>query len=278
MNDKISHFLAKAVKSILKPLISIVIRHGIAYGTFAEWVREVYVTAAINELERTDQKQTVTNISTLTGLNRKEAKRLLEPRASENDDSDYRFNRAARVITAWQTDSRFCTKSGIPKILIRGANAEDSFDQLVKDYSGDMTPVSLLQLLESAGCISIDDKKIKLIKTAYIPQGNATSIEKINILGNDVYELISTINHNLYAHENDLRFQRKVFNTLLNSNDLQEFKSLAASESQQLLEKLHVWLSQHEIDPASDSQSHTVSLGIFYHEQSNFGETNENTK
>jgi uncharacterized protein YidB (DUF937 family) len=40
-------------------------------------VRQVYVEAAVDELKSRGQKQTITNISTLTGLNRKESKRLL---------------------------------------------------------------------------------------------------------------------------------------------------------------------------------------------------------
>ena len=68
---------------ILKPLVRILLRNGIAYGTFADLARKIYVDTGFEEAERRNQKQTVSNVSIITGINRKEVSRLrdaLDPR------------------------------------------------------------------------------------------------------------------------------------------------------------------------------------------------------
>jgi len=271
MNASLHTVLAASVSRLLKPLVRILIRHGIAYGTVTEWLRKVYVDTAFEELASQGQKATITNVSSLTGLTRKETKRL-----SELDDDalhaiDTRYNRAIRVISGWKDNSDFQTENGKPAELSIDTDTESpsSFAALVKKYSGDMTTVSMLDMLQAAQCIERIDGKVKLVKDAYIPQGENSSLEKLAILGTDTAELMSTISHNLAAPADQLLFQRKVSNTLLKTEDLEAFKTLAAKQSQELLEKLHHWLVQHEIDPdakANDAH-HTVALGIYYHEQ-----------
>jgi hypothetical protein len=269
MTINIHSILAKSVSRLLKPLIRLLLRQGIAYGTMAEWVRQTYVDAATEELKVQGQKPTITNISSITGLTRKETKRLCELDDTEADAANLRFNRAARVITGWKSDREFHNNKGQPADLLLDAPDYSSFALLVKRYSGDMTTVSMLEMLRKAGCIEVSDDRIRLIKDAYIPEGATASADKITILGNDVAELITTISHNLSAPADQLRFQRKVFHTALDSEHLATFKQLAAEQSQQLLEDLYQWLEQHQLPSNSQGDSHTVALGIYCHEQSN---------
>jgi hypothetical protein len=269
MSINIHSILAKSVSRLLKPLIRLLLRQGIAYGTMAEWVRQTYVDAATEELKSQGQKTTITNISSLTGLTRKETKRLCELDETETDAANVRFNRAARVISGWQGDSEFLNTDGKPAELLVDSSDHPSFALLVKRYSGDMTTVSMLDMLRNAGCIEVDDDRIRLIKEAYIPAGATASADKLAILGNDVGELITTISHNLSAPADQLRFQRKVFHTALDSEHVDAFKRLASEQSQQLLENLYQWLEQHQLPSHRQGDSHTVALGIYCHEQSN---------
>lgn len=269
MNTSIHTILAASVSRLLKPLVRILIRHGVAYGTASEWLRKVYVDTAFEELASQGQKATITNVSSLTGLTRKETKRLNELDDDALHAIDTRYNRAVRVISGWKDNSDFQTEDGKPAELSLDTDSSSSFAALVKKYSGDMTTVSMLDMLQAAKCIELNNGKVKLIKDAYIPQGETSSLEKLTILGTDTAELMSTIGHNMIAPTDQLLFQRKVSNTLLKTEDLAAFKALATRQSQELLENLHHWLVQHEIDPKSDANEkhHTVALGIYYHEQ-----------
>ena len=92
-------------------------------------------------------------------------------------------------------------------------------------------------------------------------------IEKIEFLGTAVYELIDTIDHNLQADVDDLRFQRKVSYVDVSPAAADEFSKLAARQSQALLEYLNLWLANHDNDNREPGQrGKRVSLGIYYFE------------
>jgi hypothetical protein len=91
-------------------------------------------------------------------------------------------------------------------------------------------------------------------------------VANINILGADVAELITTIDHNLTHERGQLLFQRKVSNVSISADSLERFKALSNQRSQELLEEYHAWLSEHEIstDPGEQEDAHYVSVGIYY--------------
>ena len=75
MSKSLDKVLAAAVRQMMRPLIRILLRNGYAYGTLAEQLRQVYVQVAFHEFPSGEKKQTISRVSALTGLNRKEVKR-----------------------------------------------------------------------------------------------------------------------------------------------------------------------------------------------------------
>jgi hypothetical protein len=240
------------------------LRNGVAYGTFVEWVRKAYVDIAF-EQQPGSRKPTVSSVSTVTGLTRKEVKRLRETVEIGERDKASSYNRAVRVLGGWLNDAEFQSKAGQPAELAFEGE-QGSFQALVKRYSGDIPASTLFSVLAGADCISLEQGKVRLLKKAYIP-GNDPA-EKLKILGADVAELIATIDHNLTSAEGALRFQRKVSNSCVDPAALPAFRRLSAEKSQQLLETLDQWLSDHEIDQRADAdrRGQYLSVGIYYYE------------
>jgi len=141
---------------------------------------------------------------------------------------------------------------------------ENSFAQLVKDYSGDIPTVAMLKSLQAAGCIESSNGQVCLIKHAYVPGNDSEEI--LNILGTDTNELINTIDHNLTCEEGERRFQRKVSNTMIKLKSLPEFKKYVQQHSQALLENFDSWLAENESTNDSEDTRY-VSLAIYYNEQ-----------
>lgn len=251
---------------ILKPLIRILLRNGIAYGTFADVARKIYVDTGFEEAQRRDQKQTVSNVSILTGINRKEVKRLREALAFDTDNSLKKFNRTVRVLAGWQHDEEFLDKDHEPRDL-QLEGTKGSFTALVKRYSGDMPVVAMLNaLLDSENIQIIDNGNIQLINTNYLP--TTDSEKKINILGIDTAEFINTIDHNINVpHPEDAWFQRKASNTQVAIKSLPKIKQRLNKKAQQLLEDIDADFSENEISDEQDSCS--VSIGIYFHQDFN---------
>jgi len=267
MSEKTQQALSLAALSILRPLVRILLRNGVAFGSFADLAKKVYVDVAFEEFAPDTKKQTISRVSALTGLTRKEAKRLHELEHTDSQRSEQRYNRAVRVISGWVNDKEFHDALGQPESLpIEGAKA--SFSALVRKYSGDVPTQSMLSVLISASAIEKTGDRVRLIQRAYVPGKDPA--DKLSILGTDTAELISTIDHNLVNGEKGLRFQRKVSNHHIQADAVPEFQLLSSQKAQQLLEQFDAWLSDHEVDSEKrdSDQGDYVSLGIYYYERS----------
>ena len=266
MGDSIQQSLTRAILLLLRPLVRILLRNGVAYGHFADLAKKVYTDVAFEEFSLPGKKQTASRVAILTGLTRKEVKRLSEMETPSSEVEEKRYHRAIRVISGWLNDPRYSDAQGKPHALPLDGKA--SFSQLVRDYSGDVPVQAMLKELLAAESIEKRDDHIHLIKHAYIPSNDP--IEKIHILGTDVRELISTIDHNLTHHGKELRFQRKVSNNNVSPETIEAFRKLSATEAQALLEQLDTWLTQHETESGQDSKESRksrVCLGIYYFEE-----------
>lgn len=261
MTRSIHHALSVAVLQLLRPLVRLLIRHGMAYGTFAELARKAYVEEGLDEIRESGKRPTVSGVSALTGLTRKETKRLRESEIVGNEASSNRYSRAIRVVSGWLTDPRFHAVDGKPAILPY-ESGDTSFSALIKDYSGDVTPAAMLSVLETSNTVRSTEKGIELLSRAYIPSD--TPLDKINILGTDVAELTSAISHNIAAHPDELWFQRKVSNVLVPPKMVPAFREFSNRKSQELLEEYHAWLSANEHVQSELDRPWYVAVGIYY--------------
>ena len=259
--------LQQAIASLLRPLVRLCIRMGVPFGVFEEVSKRVYVEVAYSDFNLPGKKPSASRASILSGLTRKDVKRLMD--ASEVTDSSQgeQLNRAARVLTGWVRDEEFHDSHGEPKLLT--LEGPQSFDTLVKRYSGDMPTRAILDELLRVGAVqSLPGGQLALLTSAYVPQ-NSTS-DKLHMLGSDVADLITTIDHNIQYGAQDPRFQRKVMYHAIPADELAGFRRLSALHSQALLEKLDRWLA--DIDAAAaklpaDTPRARVGVGIYYFEE-----------
>lgn len=267
MENNIQQALSRAIIKLLKPLVRILLRNGMAFGTFSDLAKKVYTDVAFDEFNLDGKKQTVSRVSILTGLTRKEVKRLHELETPESNTEEKRYNRAIRVISGWLNDPQYISDEGIPlPLYIDGEHP--SFSSLVKSHSGDVPVQAILNELIAASSVEQRENMVFLVRHAYIPAGD--KIENIHILGSDAAEMIATIDHNLTHDSNDLRFQRKVSNQKISTESLAAFKKISTKESQILLERLDQWLTDHEQDKDDEkTTSARVSLGIYYYDEPN---------
>jgi Family of unknown function (DUF6502) len=259
--------LDAAVRQLLRPLVRLLLRHGVPFGAFEEMARRVYVEVALSDFALPDKKVSASRASILTGLNRKEVARLMAEPADGATELTERYNRAARVLTAWARDPQYLSATGEPASL--PDEGPVSFAALVKRHSGDMPVRAVLDELLRVGAVQRGaDGQIELVNRAYVPR--TSEIDKLGILGADVADLIDTIDHNLQHGMTDPRFQRKVMYQSIDASALPAFRKLSAAQGQALLEKLDRWLAQH--DTGTDEETPgtpraRVGMGVYYFEE-----------
>lgn len=259
--------LEQAVTLLLRPLFRILLRQGMAFTAFEKLAKRVYVDLAFNEFRLPGKKPSISRTSILSGLTRKDVQRLLADPDERATAEGAKYNRAARVLTGWVRDAESADAAAEPRPL--DVDGEHGFAGLVRRYSGDMPVRAVLDELLRVGAVHRrEDGRIELRTRAYVPAHGDD--EKLNILGNDVADLIATIDHNLQHAGSDARFQRKVMYRGIAPQDLPAFRKLSAAQAQALLERLDRWLAaQLESQPQTDPgcAQARVGLGIYYFEQ-----------
>lgn len=269
MTKSTPNALEGAILGLLRPLIRLALERGVAFGQFAELSKQVYVEVAKRDFGVPGRKMTVSRVAVLTGLTRKEARRLFEEEPPVGvQDPRPRINRAARVLSAWVQEADYRDGRGGPASLVFDSADGPSFSQLVAEHGGDVTPRAVLDELLRVGAVqTLKNGRLRPVARAYIP--HADEDEKLAILGSDVGDLISSIDHNLKAGRGASFFQRKVAYDNLPASYLPALRAIVQRDAQALLETFDAEMSAHDLDASSGSAGeggHRAMIGIYYFE------------
>lgn len=265
LNNQLPRVLDRAVRRVLEALFRVLLRHGMSFTAFEQLAKRVYVDVALRDFGIPGKKPSLSRASILSGLTRKEVQRLV----AEPDDAPApeRENRAARVHGAWARDADFVDTDGRPRALAL-QDGPLSFAELVRRHSGDMPVRALLDELLRVGAVrKLDDGRLAHVEQVFVPR--ASAIDKLDLLGHDVADLIATIEHNIEHGEADPRFQRRVMYREMPAQLVEPFRKLSAAQSMALLVKLDRWLAARKDEPAADAAAPRVrlGLGIYYFEE-----------
>jgi hypothetical protein len=256
------HALTAAVLHLLRPLVRVLLRHGMAYDDFAELVRRVYVEVAERDFGLPGRKQSTSRISVITGLNRKEVARL-QARGARGEPGEATFaatmNRAAKVVVGWRREH-----AGADGAALTLEAAQ--FSALVRKYSGDMPVRAVLDELRNAGAVSLtEDGRYVLRGDGYVPQ--ATDSRKIVLLGQHAAELLGTIDHNLSAPADQAYLQQRVFADNIPIERLEAVRNALRDAGLQALSGARELLVANDAgDGVVAAGARRVTLGVYYSE------------
>lgn len=270
VND-IKQILAAAMLKILRPIVRVLLKHGVSHAEFSELARKAYVDVAFTDFRIGGRKQTVSRVAVLTGLSRKEVVRLqyiadAGPLAEKGP-----LNRAARVITGWTIDPEFRDAQGQPLPLPSTGDGA-SFATLIKRYSGDITAGAILDELVHVGAVELRDELLFLCTQAYVPR--KSELEKLKIMGVCAADFLNTLEHNVSTPAADAHFQRALIYHDLPREVVEEFKTLSAEKASALLLELNQWLAQKKRATAKRplfSARLKTGLGIYFFEDKVIG-------
>ena len=256
--------IAKAMKKVLGSLVRLLIRQGIDYSAVQEWLKQAFVDETRRELERRGEKVTLSRISIISGVHRKDAKRLSEVQEQENPRSE-KSSITSRLVSLWLGDSQYLDEQGKPKRL--GRSGEGSFDALVESVSKDVRPRTILDDWLQRGLVSGDDQQgYELNAQALYPSEDQAT--KVAFFARNTTDHIAACEHNLRGESSPFP-ERSVFYNHLSEQSVNELQQLASEQGQALLVQLNKRAQQLAIqDDANGGGDHRFILGTyFYREQ-----------
>jgi Family of unknown function (DUF6502) len=255
--------LNNAVVQLLRPLVRVLLRHGLAYDQFAELARRTYVDVAERDFALKGRKQTASRISVITGLNRKEVARLQALNAQGDAGSAelaHTMNRAAKVVVGWLREHT--PAGGEPAAL-----DTEQFSALVRKHSGDMPARAVLDELKHAGALTADDDgRLRLAPHGYVPQ--QTDVRKIALLGQHAADLLGAIEHNLAHPPEQAYLQQRVFADHIPAEHIDAVRARLRETGLQALADTRETLIVHDGGDAKPLPgARRVTLGIYYFEE-----------
>lgn len=260
-----NEYLQKAVTRVLSPLVRFLLRHGVSHAEFATWAKQAYVEEARVHFGIEGKSPTVSRMAVVTGINRKEVKRLLEL-PSHIEPGVSKHNRAVRVVTGWLQDQEYHESNGETKTLEYG-DAEDSFNQLVKRYGGDVPAKAVLDELERVGTVVVEGANVTLASKGYVPHKSQDAM--LDVFATSASDLLDTLEHNLIDGSKK-RLQMSVAYDDVTTEGLTEFRKLSGKKAMTLLRELDKELAQHDrgANPkVKGDGSHRIGLGLYLIEQ-----------
>lgn len=269
MSDSVKQTLLATFRVLLGPLVRILLRQGISYGEFSEVAKAVYVEIALKDFKVAGRRATKTRLAVMTGLTRKEVKRVVDEANKERFELRANFNRLGRVLVGWHTDADFTGPYGLPLELQYETSTPNNVTvtELVRRHSGDMSPRSILDELIRVGAVRETDKGwYRVLRRDYIPE--AEGIHNFERVGSVIRNFINTIDFNMTkSAPGKGRFERlAVADDGMRLQDIPKFDAYLRERCQTMLEEVDNWITNL---PKPDKKKGDVvirtGMGIYHY-------------
>jgi hypothetical protein len=262
--------LLSAFRSLMTPLVRILLRNGISFREFAEVLKDVFVAVCARDLVVPGRRLTLSRIAIVTGLTRKEVSTIVRDDELRRKALETNANRAAKILEAWHSDTRFLGPYGFPRdLLIEGDDPSGTFSDLVRENSGDMPVRAMLQELMRVDAARVVEggEVVRVLKRTYIP--TEMTPEMIQIFSQAVRRYIETVDYNLSLQETkSRRFDRVVYpDPGLRVIDVPVFQQEVREYLETVIAEIDYKTSKYQRfdDPESETTTR-VGVGIYFYQ------------
>lgn len=256
-DNKQNQLLKKAIKHLLKPLIRFLINKQITLPSLLEVIKSAYVEVAEKDFTLDDKPLTDSRINLLTGVHRKDVKRL---RDQESDNSpSQRLSINSLMLASWMGEEPYCI-NGEPQPL--AINGQQSFESLANEYSRqNIHPSSIMNSWLQMGWISKrEDQTLSLNMDTL--HNNQLNEDQLYFFAQNLSDHIATSTGNL--SDSQKNFERAVFYNKLSKNSLLLLKKSAKSQSMAVLKDLNQQaLALQKQDKTSSGPHYRFRLGSY---------------
>lgn len=270
-----------AVRSLMRPLVRGLLRHGVTLSRLEEMLRALYVDEARRELS-TQGKVTQSAVSLMTGVHRKDVRRLLDGVSPEAEASDTASNGSvspdgvsassigARVLMMWSGDPAYSDGNGQPLTLVRRAQAGlPSFEALVQQVSKDVRPRAVFDEWQRLGLIRLEkdeggEEKVVLRQTAFTAEPGAQ--ERYFFFGRNLADHVAAGLQNL-TEAGEPTIDQAVFYGGLTAGSVTQLKQLSRTLGEEVIRRLNseaYKLKQHDRD--QEGADYRMTFGAYFYE------------
>ena len=189
--------LIRAVQRLLRPLARLMMAFGVDYPAFINLAKGVFVDVAARDFPDDGVPMTDSRVSMLSGVHRREVKRLREEMIRQVPPPPT-ASMGAQIVARWCGEALFLDAdrrpASLPRLATQGGDA--SFENLVAGVSKDIRPRAVLDEWLRLGVATLDDQdRVRLAESAFVPARGLE--EKSFFFGKNVADHLAAGTHNL---------------------------------------------------------------------------------
>lgn len=257
--------LYRALRRLLQPLIRFLLTKGITYPAFTNLVKALYVQIAAEEFALEHKRQTDSRISMLTGIQRREVKRLTEETPREIA-APTNVSFGAQIVARWITDPTYLDRKGKPLPLARTERegGELSFEALAASVSKDIRARPVLDEWLRLGAAHLDeDNRVHLNSTSFVPTKGFE--EKAYYFGFNLHDHIAASVHNV-LEEGPPMLERTAYYDRLSTASVEKLRKLATDLGASAIQKIVGTAMRLEAQDATKTEAnHRMTFGVYFY-------------
>jgi Family of unknown function (DUF6502) len=261
-----SSIILQAALGLLKPLVRLLLRHGVAYPTFAVALKQVFLEAAQDELQQEGNTLTDSAVSLLSGVHRRDVRNMTRPSSAAPTMLPAPMNMATQVVARWLTQQHYLDAQGEPLILARTTPA-GGFDALVTSISTDIRPRAVLEELVRLGIAQETDAGLRLLEPGLVPRQGL--LEMAQLLQANVHDHLAAASQNLDEQSNFL--EQSIFVDQITAESAQRLHAVSARAWRQAFKTVMQEASKRydhdQANASADARTHRARFGSYFYSQ-----------
>ena len=254
-----------AVRRLLRPLVRLLVTHGITYPYLTELLKQVYVETAADEFSIGGKLPTDSRLTLLTGVHRKDIRRLLRD-PGPTPESPPGLTLGTQIVARWLGERAYCDAKGKPLALPRTPRqgGTRSFAGLVEAVSTNVRPRSVLDELVRLGVVEVDaNDHVHLVTRGFVPGKELDA--NAYYFGEALHDHLASGVHNLTG-AGAPELERSVYYDDLSPAAVAKLAARAETLAMSALQAINVeGMALERDDPPSSGERMKIRLGVFFH-------------
>jgi hypothetical protein len=228
-------------------------------------LKSIFVETAASEFTLDGKRPTDSRLNVLTGVHRKDLRRLLREPEPE-PETPPGLTLGTLIVARWLGDRTYCNDMGHPRALPRtpSQGGDLSFAALVESVSKNVRPRSVLDELLRLGVVEVDaNDYVHLVTSGFVPGKELDA--KAFYFGEAMHDHLAAGAHNLEGAGRPF-LERSVYYDDLTPEGVEALRALAEKLSMEVLKEINKrGIVLERADPPEPEKRMRMRLGVYFY-------------
>jgi len=260
MSSRIERIILEGVFGVVSSIARIFLRYNLGYREFSDLAKTAFVQAATEDYGIRGRPTNISRVAVMTGLTRKEVKRIRDLGSGFGDAFISRRNPLAELLHYWNTYPDYLDSSGKP-LALAFEGSDISFWSLVRQCAGDIPPGAMRTELKRIGAVKETENGLLEVTTReHFPQ-DADGRLMIGI-NHGLRQLAATVAFNSDPEQEITRTQKFVDSPLVSKRIVPALQAELDARLSEFAVTIDDRFSEIERESRIDGEGDKVSVGV----------------